>query len=100
MRGIDAIKAAVVDQLKAMAARRLREQAQPTTGTRLYAFRGFGSTFHRLTKIEEIYARWVPVPDARGDKITFAFLDEVKKIILTAITEIKQKVEQTRLQTK
>ena len=49
---------------------------------------------HRRTKIEEIYSRWVPVPDARGDRIDIAFLDEVKKIVLTAITEIKEKVEQ------
>ena len=95
---IDAIKAVVVDQLKAMAARRLREQAQ-ATWHEAYSFRGFGSTFNRRITIEEIYARWVPVPDARGDRIAFDFLDETKQIVLAAIQQIRDKVEHPPLQT-
>ena len=79
-------------ELPALAARRLREQAQ-ASWHEAYALRGFGSTFVRRMKIEEIYGRSVPVPDARGDRIVFEFLSEVKEVVLAAIKQVEDQVK-------
>jgi hypothetical protein len=43
-------------------------------------------------RIESIYERWVPVPDARGDRAVFEFLNEVKKVVIDAVEGVEQEV--------
>jgi hypothetical protein len=89
---IDSIKEAIAKNLPDLSAHRLREQPQPAWQD-AYALRGAGSTLERRMRIEGIYERWVPVPDARGDRQVAAFLDEVKKVVLTAIQDVEAKVK-------
>lgn len=91
---IDRIKVIVTQKLPMLSARRLREQPQPAW-QEAYSLRGAGSTFERRMRIEGIYARWVPVPDARGDQLVFEFLKEVKEVVMTGIEEIKSQVQQS-----
>lgn len=88
---IDRIKTAVTRQLPKLSARRLREQPQPIWHE-AYSLRGTGSTRERRMRIEGIYERWVPIPDARGDRVVFEFLNEVKEVVMSAVGEIEQEV--------
>ena len=88
---IDRIKTAVTKKLPALSTRRLREQPQPVWHE-AYSLRGTGSTFERKMRIEGIYERWVPVPDARGDRAVFEFMNEVKGIVNFAVDGVKQEV--------
>ncbi len=88
---IDRIKTAVTKQLPALSARRLREQPQPVWHS-AYSLRGKDSTFERRMRIEGIYERWIPVPDARGDRLAFEFLNEVKGIVLSSVSEVEREV--------
>jgi len=88
---IDRIKTAVTQKIPEFSSRRLRERAQPAWHE-AYALRGAGSTFKRCQRINNIYAEYVPVPDARGDKLAFKFLSEIKEIVMQAIDEIEQEV--------
>lgn len=88
---IDRIKTAVTRQLPKLGSRRLREQPQPTW-QEAYSLRGAGSTLERRMKIESIYQRWVPVPDARGDRQVSDFLNEVKELVAEAIRSVEREV--------
>ncbi len=88
---IDRIKTAVTKKIPELSSHRIREQAQPAWHE-AYALRGPGSTFKRRQRISSIYAEYVPIPDARGDKLTFEFLNEIKGIVMQAIEEIEQEV--------
>jgi hypothetical protein len=88
---IDRIKTAVTKQLPKLSARRLREQPQPVWHE-AYALRGAGSTFDRRLRIEGIYERWVPIPDARGDRMVYEFLNEVKEVVIGAVEAVEQEV--------
>lgn len=88
---IDRIKTAVTKQLPALCTRRLRVQPQPVW-LEAYSLRGSGSTFERKMRIEGIYERWVPVPDARGDRVVFQFLNEVKDVVIAAVDAVEQEV--------
>lgn len=88
---IDRIKTAVTKQLPNLSTRRLRELPQPVWHE-AYSLRGTGSTFERRMKIESIYARWVPVPDARGDKQVDEFLNEVKDVVMGSVKAVEQEV--------
>jgi len=88
---IDRIKTAVTKQLPKLSTRRLREQPQPVWHE-AYSLRGAGSTFERRMRIEGIYERWVPVPDARGDRFVFEFLNEVKDVVIGAVGAVEQEV--------
>lgn len=90
---IDRIKAAVSQQLPRLSHRRLRELPQPVW-LGAYALRGAGSTFDRKMRVEGIYERWVPVPDARGDTIAFEFMEEVKSLLTVAISDVQKAVEE------
>ena len=35
-----------------------------------------------------------PIPDAKGDKLVFEFISEIKGIVMNAITKIKQESEE------
>lgn len=89
---IDRIKAAVAKQLPGLSNRRLREQPQPVW-LGAYALRGSGSTFDRRMRVEGIYERWVPIPDARGDVTAFEFMEEVKALLTDAISDVQKAVE-------
>lgn len=41
-------------------------------------------------RIEGIYARWVPVPDAGGDRLVFESMSEVKALVIGAVTEVEK----------
>lgn len=88
---IDRIKTAVTKQLPKLSTRRLREQPQPAWH-QAYSLRGPGSTFDRRMQVEGIYERWVPVPDARGDRLVYEFLNEVKEVVIGAVNAVEQEV--------
>lgn len=90
---IDRIKAAVAKQLPGLSNRRLRQQPQPVWLS-AYALRGPGSTFDRKMRVEGIYERWVPIPDARGDVTALEFMDEVKTLLTAAISDVQTAVEE------
>jgi hypothetical protein len=89
---IERIKTLVTRQLPSLSARRLREQPQPTW-VDAFGLRGPGSTFERRMKIEGIYERWVPIPDARGDREVQEFMNEVKEVVMSAIRVVKDEAE-------
>ena len=88
---IDRVKTAVAVQLPILSMHRLREQPQPTWHE-AYSLRGTGSTFERRIRIEGIYERWVPIPDARGDRPVFEFLNEVKEVVMGAVGKVEEDV--------
>ena len=88
---IDRIKTAVTKQLPQLSTRRLREQPQPVWHE-AYALRGTASTFERRMRIEGIYERWVPVPDARGDRLVYEFMNEVKEVVIKSVKAIELEV--------
>ena len=88
---IDRIKTAVTKQLPKLSTRRLREQPQPVWHE-AYSLRGPGSTFERRMRIEGIYEKWVPVPDSRGDRLVFDFLNEVKEVVIGSVHGVEQEV--------
>lgn len=89
---IDRIKTAVThQQLPALCKYRLRELPQPVWYA-AYSLRGAGSTFERRMRIEGIYARWVPIPDSRGDRVAFEFLNQVKDVVASSVSKIEQEV--------
>jgi hypothetical protein len=88
---IDRIKTAVSKQLPMFSTRRLREQAQPVWHV-AYSLRGAGSTFERRMRIEGIYERWVPIPDARGDELVYDFLNEIKSVVMDSVKAVEQEV--------
>lgn len=81
----------MAQELPKLSHHRLREQPQPVWHE-AYSLRGAGSTFDRRMRIEGIYQRWVPIPDARGDRSLFEFLHEVKAVVLGAVAAVEQEV--------
>ena len=61
--------------------------------------RGKDSTIERRLRIEGIYQRWVPIPDARGDKWASELLNEVKGVVTSAVESVKQEVELSKTST-
>jgi hypothetical protein len=96
---IDRIKSAVTTQLQALSRRRLREEPQPAWHA-AWSLRGKDSTVHRRIRIEGIYAEWVPIPDARGDRSVFKFMEEVKGVVMGEVETIRKEVEAAALQAK
>ncbi|MDB5968512.1 MAG: miro-like family protein [Hydrocarboniphaga sp.] len=88
---IDRIKTAVAIQLPSLSTRRLREDPQPMW-YEAYSLRGAGSTFERRMRIEGIYERWVPIPDARSERFVFDFLDEIRKVVMGAVEGVEREV--------
>ena len=88
---IDRIKAEVSLRLPNLSKYRLREQPQPAWHD-AHSLRGTGSTFERRMRIEGIYERWVPVPNARGDRLVFEFMNEVKEVVMGAVGKVEQEV--------
>lgn len=87
---IDLIKSKVTRDLPFLSTSRLREQPQPQWHE-AYSLHGPGTTRVRAARIEDIYERFVPVPDATSeDRQVWDFLDEVKAIVNKAIDEIRQ----------
>lgn len=89
---VDRIKAEITRQLPTLARVRLRDNPQPSWHS-AWSLRGTGSTMTRRINIEGIYAEWVPIPDSRGDRATFAFMEEVKDIVMRAVTAVREEVE-------
>ena len=90
---IERLKTAVTRQLPDLARRRLREQPQPSW-QEAWSPRGAGSTITRRIRIEGIYQRQVPIPDARGDKAVLEFMKEMEDAVRQALAEFKTEVEQ------
>lgn len=89
---IDRIKSKVTQELPQLSTRRLREQPQPQWQD-AYSLRGKGTTQDRANRIEGIFERYVPVPDAVSvDRQIWEFLDEVKAVVNKAIDEINQEI--------
>lgn len=89
---IERLKSAVAKQLQDLARTRLRERPQPLW-KEAWEPRGTGSTITRRIRIEAIYERWVPIPDARGDQSDIEFMAEVEQIVRTARTEFEAMVK-------
>jgi hypothetical protein len=62
-------------------------------GTNAWIPRGAGSTITRRIRIDGIYQRWVPIPDARGDLAVLDFVSEVEKVVTGALEDFQEKVE-------
>lgn len=88
---IERLKTAVTKQLPDLARRRLREQPQPSW-REAWAPRGVGSTITRKIRIEGIYQRQVPIPEARGDRSVVEFMDEMDAVVRTALLEFEAHV--------
>ena len=89
---IDRIKSKVSQKLPLLSASRLREQPQPQWHE-AYSLRGDGTTRVRAGRIEGIFERFVPVPDATSvDRQVWEFLDEVRAVVNEAVDEIKQEI--------
>jgi hypothetical protein len=85
---IEWLKDAITKQLPDLARKRLREQPQPCWHE-AWIPRGAGSTVTRRIRIESIYERWVPIPDARGDQAVVAFMDEIESVVESALMEFE-----------
>ena len=92
---IDRVKAAGTKELPAFSCDRLRRQPQPRW-QEAYSLRGTGSTFKRKMRIESIYERWVPVPNARGHRTMFDFLNEIKAVVTVAVDSVENEVTQAK----
>jgi hypothetical protein len=89
---IDRIKTKITTDLPFLSIRRLREEPQPQW-QEAYSLRGAGTTRPRASRIEGIFERYVPIPDAVSvDREVWEFLDEVKGTVMKAIGEIKQEI--------
>lgn len=88
---IERLKTAVSKQLPDLARKRLREQPQPSW-QEAWLPRGDGSTVTRRIRIEGIYQRQVPIPDARGDKAVLEFMNEIENAVQRALTDFKAAV--------
>jgi len=89
---IDRIKSKVAQDLPLLSASRLREKPQPQW-LEAYSLRGGGTTRIRASRIESIFERFVPVPDAASaDLQVWEFLDEVKAVVNKAVDEIKEEI--------
>lgn len=92
---IDRIKAKVNRDLPLLGTNRLRVQPQPQWHE-AYSLRGIGTTRERASRIEGIFERFVPVPDAVAvDRQVWEFLDEFKAVVVKAVDEIKQEIAET-----
>jgi hypothetical protein len=92
---IDRIKSKVTQDLPLLSTSRLREQPQPQWHE-AYSLHGTGTTRVRASRIEGIFERFVPVPDAVSvDRQVWEFLDEVKAVVTKAVDEIKQEIAAT-----
>jgi hypothetical protein len=89
---IEQLKTAITKNLPELARRRLREQPQPSWH-QAWIPRGAGSTITRRIRIDGIYQRWVPIPDARGDLAVLDFVSEVEKVVTGALEDFQEKVE-------
>jgi hypothetical protein len=79
-----------------LARRRLRENPQLAWHD-AWTPRGSGSTITRRIRIEGIYERWVPIPDARGDKEVVEFMQEIQSVMDSALKKFKNQVEGRQL---
>lgn len=82
----------VTEKLPDLARRRLREQPQLAWND-AWSQRGGGSTTARRICIEGIYERWVPIPDARGDKTVVEFMGEIEQVVLGALRRFERQVK-------
>lgn len=85
---IERLKSAVARQLPDLARRRLRELPQPSW-YEAWSPRGTGSTITRRIRIEGIYQRWVPIPEARGDQSVIDFVSEIEGVVTASLTEFE-----------
>ena len=89
---IEGLKEAVTKQLPHLARKRLRDLPQ-ASWHEAWVPRGGGSTITRRIRIEGIYERWVPIPDARGDQAVVEFLKEIEAVITYALAEFEGRVK-------
>jgi hypothetical protein len=89
---IERLKSAVTKQLPELVRKRLREQPQ-SSWRDAWMPRGAGSTSTRRIRIEGIFQRQVPIPDARGDKTVIEFMKEIEGLVQTALDEFEAQVK-------
>ena len=66
-------------------------------GMRPGRFGGTEAHANDAWRIESIYERGVPVPDARGDRLVAEFLAEVKKLVMDAVKAVEDEVKASNL---
>jgi GTPase Era involved in 16S rRNA processing len=88
---IEQLKTAVTQQLPELVRRRLREEPQ-MLWQQAWAPRGTDSTITRRILIEGIYERWVPIPESRGDQAVLDFIEEMERLVRTALDEFEGRV--------
>jgi hypothetical protein len=93
---IEWLKEEITKELPDLARRRLRENPQLAWHD-AWTPRGSGSTITRRIRIEGIYERWVPIPDARGDKEVVEFMQEIQSVMDSALKKFKNQVEGRQL---
>jgi GTPase Era involved in 16S rRNA processing len=78
------IKQKVTDGLAELVKARLWRSPQ-LMWQEAYEFRGRGTSWDRKQKVDSIYQRFVPIPEAIADKVTKDFLAELRTLVLDAI---------------
>jgi hypothetical protein len=61
-----------------------------------FLFRGKGTTVDRKYKVDEIYHRYVPLPEIVLDKVTKDFLDELKALVSHSIDSARNEILEER----
>jgi hypothetical protein len=93
---IEWLKEEITKELPDLARRRLRENPQ-LAWHEAWIPRGTGSTTTRRIRIEGIYERWVPIPDARGDEEVIKLMGEMEGVVNAARAEFAKRVKHAEL---
>jgi len=88
---IERLKSIVTAKLPELTRKRLRERPQ-SAWRDAWTPRGIGSTKTRNIRIEGIFERWVPIPNARSDKTDIEFLNEIEEIVRAALKDFEDEV--------
>jgi GTPase Era involved in 16S rRNA processing len=101
----DVEKAAIVDRLKQLVNNELTEMSkarlwkQPQTRWQgAYEPSGTGSTFLRKQRVHELFLNQVPIPQSISDRWAQAWVEEVKQVLLRALTTLNEEASSKKKQ--
>ena len=85
---IDRVKQLVNDELTEMSKARLWKQPQ-IRWQGAYEPSGTGSTYVRKQRVHELFVNQVPIPQSISDRLAQAWVEEIKQVLLRALTALK-----------
>ncbi len=98
-------KAAIVDRLKQLVNNELTEMSkarlwkQPQTRWHgAYEPSGTGSTFLRKQRVHELFLNQVPIPQSISDRWAQAWVEEIKQVLLRALTTLNEEASSKKKQ--